>query len=725
MLGLMRCLAEELSDTGVSTMALLPGAIDRHIGAGHAGVLHGRHHHVVATLGGYHAAADADSDGHFAVTFPARAASAEAVALHVSDGSDTVATAENLVIGDVWLCSGQSNMAFTVAAGLNGYNNIQSSADPLLRMINVPLDTAASPQREFGGEAEWKAAAPDTTGAFSAACYYMLRDLRETLGIPMGAVHASWGGSQIRPWLTPEGGAALYGADQMALLEGFSDDPLAAVAAFAPVYEAWWRESTGGQEPWNDASGIQWTPVPQIGPWNNWTGSPLAQNGVANVLLRRTISLTAEQAGTGGVLNIGIIDDLDATWVNGHAVGFTHGWGTEREYRVPPESLRAGENEVLVIATNTWSTGGFNSSADRLSFAVEGGERIPLGEGWQYAVAEPPPLPPRAPWDANAGIGVMHNRMVAPVGSFAMTGAAWYQGESDVGIPGYEARMRELFAGWRRQFGADMRMLVVQLADFGPTASEPVESGWAEFRDVQRRGVEADANAALVTALDIGEPTDIHPANKVLLGERLALAARGERYGRYLDVDGDGICYRTYPGVHPTMGAFFTRGTSRDPYAVYTEDGAKYAENMDRLLVKFATARKLVPRADVTEGSPGQGAARFGIIHFGTSNHAVRESMDQLAAQGYTLDALRLKAFPFGEEVAAFVAAHDQVFVVEQNRDAQMRSLLINELEINPAQLIPVLNYDGMPLTARLLTGKISAVLDGQAQPVQTVKAMV
>ena len=483
---------------------------------------------IVATLGGFHAAADADDEGNFALTFPARAASAEPVALHVSGGGGGVASAENLVIGDVWLCSGQSNMALTVAAGLNGYNNIQSSADPLLRMINVPLDTAASPQRSFGGEAEWKAASPGTTGEFSAACYYMLRDLRGALGIPVGAVHASWGGSQIRPWLTPEGGAALYGADQMALLIGFSEDPLGAAAAFAPVYEAWWRESTGGQEPWSDPSGIAWQPVPQIGPWGNWPDSPLAQNSVANVLLRRTVSLTAEQAAAGGVLNIGIIDDLDATWVNGHAVGFTHGWGAEREYRVPAQFLRAGENEVLVIATNSWGTGGFNSNADRLAFAVEGGGRVPLGEGWQYAIAEPPPLPPRAPWDANAGIGVMHNRMVAPVGSFAMTGAAWYQGESDVGIPGYEDRMRELFAGWRGQFGEDMRMLVVQLADFGPTASEPAESGWAQFRDAQRRGVEADGNAALVTAIDIGEPTDIHPANKVVLGERLALAALGE-----------------------------------------------------------------------------------------------------------------------------------------------------------------------------------------------------
>ena len=481
---------------------------------------------ISATLGEAHGSATADADGRFAVAFPARTASEQPIALHVTDGTEAVTSLENLVVGDVWLCSGQSNMAFTVAAGLNGFNNIQSSADPLLRMINVPLDTAASPQREFGGEAEWKQAGPETTGGFSAACYYMLRELRDALGIPMGAVHASWGGSQIRPWLTPQGGAALYGPEQMLMLTGHSREPLAAVTAFAPAYEAWWREHAGA-EPWKDPSAVAWQPVPDISPWSNWTGTPLAENGVANVLLRRSISLTPEQAAAGGVLNIGIIDDLDATWVNGRAVGFTHGWGTEREYRVPPELLRAGNNDVLVIATNSWGLGGFNSSADRLSFSVEGGERISLAEDWQFAIGEPPPMPPRAPWDANAGIGVMHNRMVAPVGSFAMTGAAWYQGESDVGIPGYADRMRELFAGWRRQFGAEMRMLVVQLADYGPTAAEPVESGWAAFRDVQRRAVEADGNAALVTAVDIGEPTDIHPANKVVLGERLALAAQG------------------------------------------------------------------------------------------------------------------------------------------------------------------------------------------------------
>ena len=477
---------------------------------------------VTGQLGTDTARAMARPDGSFAISFPARAASAEPVTLTVGDSTGT-ATVSDIVVGDVWLCSGQSNMAFNVSAGLNGFNNIQASADPLLRMLTVPLDTSAKPVRAFGWDVAWQAAGPQTTGAFSAACYYMLKDLRAALGVPMGAVHSSWGGSQIRAWMTPEAGRVLYGADQMALLDEFGEDPLAAVAAFAPRIEAWWREKAGN-EPWKDPSVLNWKPVPRIGPWTAWgEGAPPV---VTNVWFRRTLDLTAAQAASGGELNIGIIDDLDMTWVNGHPVGITHGWSTERKYRVPAEFLREGRNEIVFSANNSWGAGGMQSGADRLSFTPANGAGIPLGEGWLYAATDVSEIPPRAPWDANAGIGVMHNRMIAPLGRFAMTGAAWYQGESDVGIPGYPDRLRELFAGWRRQFGPDMRMLVVQLANYGHTASEPVESGWASLREDQRQAVLADADAALVTAIDIGDRGDIHPANKVELGRRLALAAR-------------------------------------------------------------------------------------------------------------------------------------------------------------------------------------------------------
>jgi len=151
-----------------------------------------------------------------------------------------------------------------------------------------------------------------------------------------------------------------------------------------------------------------------------------------------------------------------------------------------------------------------------------------MGEGWEYSIGAVDSVPPRAPWDANAGIGVMGNVMIAPLGPMRLAGVAWYQGESDVGQADYDVKLRELFAGWRRQFGPQARMLVVQLADYGTRESQPKESGWAQLRQDQLDGVASDANAALVTAIDIGEPTDIHPANKNDLGKRLALAAEGK-----------------------------------------------------------------------------------------------------------------------------------------------------------------------------------------------------
>lgn len=478
---------------------------------------------IAGSLGEAHGLATADAQGRFAVSFPAREASFDPLTLHVTAGSDVVSVSD-ILVGDVWLCSGQSNMAFTVSAGLNGYNNIQASNDPYLRMLTVPLDTAAAPVREFSGPVAWQSASPATTGGFSAACYYMLKDLRAALNIPVGAVHSSWGGSQIRAWESPEAGLILYGADQMALLDEHAKDPLAAVTAFAPKWEQWWRDKAGN-EPWNDPSVLDWKPVPRIGPWTDW--GEAAPPVVTNVWFHHALDLTAAQAAAGGELNIGIIDDLDATWVNGHPVGINHGWSTERVYRVPGTFLHEGRNEIVFSANNSWGAGGMQSSADRLSFTPTGSSAIPLGEGWEYAATGVSEIPPRAPWDANAGIGVMHNRMIAPIGHFAMKGAAWYQGESDVGIPGYRDRLRELFAGWRRQFGEDMRMLVVQLANYGPTASQPVESGWASLREDERQAVLADKNAALVTAIDIGERTDIHPGNKIVLGQRLALAAQG------------------------------------------------------------------------------------------------------------------------------------------------------------------------------------------------------
>ncbi len=188
---------------------------------------------------------------------------------------------------------------------------------------------------------------------------------------------------------------------------------------------------------------------------------------------------------------------------------------------------------------------------------------------------------------------------------------------------------------------------------------------------------------------------------KVMKAEELAA---GKTFGRYLDVDGDGIPYRTYPGTHATRGSYFTRGTTKDRYARYTEEGPAYVDNMQRLLHKFETAKSLVP-APVIEKA--EKPARAGVIWYGSTGAAMSESLAALAATGIHLDRMRIRAFPFVDSVAAFIAAHEHVFVVEQNRDAQLRMLLVNECGIDPAKLISVLHYDGTPVTARFITQEI------------------
>ncbi|HRH09859.1 MAG TPA: 2-oxoacid:acceptor oxidoreductase subunit alpha [Bacteroidia bacterium] len=220
----------------------------------------------------------------------------------------------------------------------------------------------------------------------------------------------------------------------------------------------------------------------------------------------------------------------------------------------------------------------------------------------------------------------------------------------------------------------------------------------------------------MLTDLDLGMNDHISPAltwddkrkfkrGKVLSAEDLD---KIQRFGRYLDVDKDGIPYRTYPGTHPTKGSYFTRGTSRDEYAVYTEDGDAYQRNMDRLMKKWETAKNMVPAPELHEG---KNQFENGILFFGTSTYAAQEAMDLLKEKGILVDALRIKSFPFNKTVEDFIKSHERVFVIEQNRDAQMKSLLMIELQADPHKLISVLNYNGMPITADKILNDIEKSL--------------
>jgi 2-oxoglutarate ferredoxin oxidoreductase subunit alpha len=232
----------------------------------------------------------------------------------------------------------------------------------------------------------------------------------------------------------------------------------------------------------------------------------------------------------------------------------------------------------------------------------------------------------------------------------------------------------------------------------------------------------------LMTDLDIGmnhrlcEPLQWddsrrYDRGKVMTAEQLEA---GRDFGRYLDVDGDGIPWRTYPGTHPDKGAYFTRGTTRDAYARYSEAGPDYIENVQRLLRKFETAKALVPQPVERRASK---ATRWGVLFYGSTSPAMAEAFELLLAQGIHVDTLRLRAFPFPDSVDRFIAAHETVFVVEQNRDAQLRTLLVNEQELNPAQLEPVLHYDGTPITARFIADAIAGhVRRHNVQPISQGK---
>ena len=488
---------------------------------------------VTVILAGKQSTARADKNGQWTATLGAMQASGP-YRLEARAASGSI-TADDVMIGDVWLCSGQSNMEYPLRRALNGEGEVQGARDAQLRVMTIPQATSLAPLGSFKDAPAWKAASPETISDFSAACYFMVRDLRATQKVAIGAINASWGGTRIRPWMD-EAAARRSGAGADAiLLASFRSDPTAAAKQFSEQWGDWWRKSTGekaGQEPWNDTSRLQWRPFPKIGFWEEWGHPEFADfNGYSWARIR--FDLTAAEAAKAATLSLGIIDDLDQTWVNGVGVGTSFGWSNPRDYPLARGVLRAGINEVVVNIGDSWGFGGLQGPAERLRLTFAGGQAKPLGQGWEYSiVTKPVGSPPRAPWDTHAGLGTISNAMIAPLGPISLKGIAWYQGESDVGMPHYDQRLSALMASWRERFrDPALPFLVVTLAGFGKPSAIPAASGWAQVIDEQRRAVAKDGKSMLVVATDLGERSDIHPANKQDVGRRLALAARSVAYG--------------------------------------------------------------------------------------------------------------------------------------------------------------------------------------------------
>jgi sialate O-acetylesterase len=518
---------------------------------------------VDVTMGGAARNTRVDADGHWAVTLPARAAGGpHALVARAGSRQQTVS---DVLVGDVWLCSGQSNMEFAVRNSINATSEVQHSANNLIRHVTIPRDTAPLPRADFANRLEWKVAGPNTTQDFSAVCYYFARELHKTeVEVPQGLIHSSWGGTRIETWLSAQALRQLGGNDhKLDLLARYGTDRTAASAALGHELEKWWSAQPANKDvaPWSTgkASGT-WQPAPSnLRQWEDWGVPALAEyDGI--MWYRAHVKLSAAQAKQAAKISLGVIDDVDLVWINGQPMASGVGEG-ERIYEVPPKLLKAGDNLVAVNVFDMWGSGGIHGPADSRALRFADGSSAAIS-GWEYQLPPDglPPMP-RAPWEPYAGINLLYNAMIAPLGKFGLRGVAWYQGEANAGwddAQHYQAQLQMLFTDWRQQFENPLPFLVVQLANWNPLAQSPVDSGWARLRDAQRRAVAADGNAGLAVTIDIGNRDDIHPTNKQEVGRRLARAARHVVFGEKISASGaqPQSVQRAVGGVDVMLGDF-------------------------------------------------------------------------------------------------------------------------------------------------------------------------
>lgn len=485
---------------------------------------------IRVALGPSQVSAIAGDDGRWEAELPALQAGGPHTL--TAEGDGRTETARDVMIGDVWLCSGQSNMALEIARALDAPAEAGAANDPMIRAMTLPLRTADVPSRDFRSEVEWQVISSDNASRVSAACYFMARDLRRVHDVPMGLIISAWGGSSITAWMSEEA-LSRAGADPEALatLALYRDNPAEAMIRWGARWEDWWLNQTGGvreDAPWADDLDIAaWPVVPAFTFWEEW-GDPALADHDGMVWYRTRFHLTAEQAAQGAVLHIGRADEVDQTWLNGAPVGGMADPSVIRAYALPAGRLRAGANTLTINVLDTWRYGGLVGPDDLRAIELADGEIVPLDGEWRYSkVPAGFAHPPGSPWSATGGFSQIANAMISPLEGYTLAGVAWYQGESDTyDGRGYRALLEGLIADWRGRFSADLPFVIVQLAGFGAHASEPADNGWADLRESQRLVALADPRTVIAAAHDLGEIHDIHPPNKQELARRMALAAR-------------------------------------------------------------------------------------------------------------------------------------------------------------------------------------------------------
>ena len=484
---------------------------------------------VTVRLGGARLTAEAGADGRWRVHAPALAVGGPYV-LDVRSGAERV-RARDLLVGDVWVLSGQSNMQWTVEDSNDGAAMVAAADDARIRHLRVPRAAADAPADDLTG-GTWEPATPEFVGDFSGVGYFFARDLRQHVDVPIGLLHASWGGSRIEPWMD----ARMLGLDEAGLAA-----TLDAIRTEHQATEDALRERLGGAFPDEavepvdgvtpalaapDVDDADWTTLRVPVRWESAGYDGL--DGVA--WYRTTFEVSAEEAAQGVSLSLGLVDDGDHTYINGVLVGQGQGASFPREaYPVPPEALRVGENVLAVRVTDRSGSGGLKGGEGLLFVETADGTRRPLAGDWRFRVTEGR----MSPIETNKVPVGLWNQMIAPLTEAPVAGVLWYQGESNANEPdAYRGQFRSLITGWRRAWGRPaMPFLWVQLAGYQPPPDGPDDvGGWPALRAAQSAALSLPRTAEAL-ALDVGDANNIHPTDKQTVGHRLALAARAMVYG--------------------------------------------------------------------------------------------------------------------------------------------------------------------------------------------------
>ena len=450
---------------------------------------------------------------------------------------------KDVLVGEVWICSGQSNMEWPVAASNEPEKEIKAATHPRLRLFSVPKKIAGEPQAIV--DARWQLCTPETVGSFSAVGYYFGRELRTRLNVPVGLIHSSWGGTIAEAWVSAE---ALRGMEDFAPAVDATQKQFADFkqqgASFNELLAKWWTDNDPGSKDGANWAGVDvpaddWKPMTLPANWEN-AGLP-DFDGI--VWFRKQFEIPAELAGKTANLELGAIDDRDDSYLNGQRVGGMEVWNAQRSYAAPAGLLKAGQNVIAIRVLDTGGGGGLTGPAEQLRVVVPKQDGvaedvvIPLSGEWQYrvgaALGSLTPFPQQLGTNPNL-VTVLYNGMIAPLVPYGVRGAIWYQGESNAGrAMQYRKLLPTLIQDWRTRFRPDgFAFHIVQLANFLEAQKDPVQSGWAELREAQALTAQNDPQVGLAVITDIGDAADIHPRNKQDVGKRLALQALAITYGQ-------------------------------------------------------------------------------------------------------------------------------------------------------------------------------------------------